>query len=191
VEESSIFAIELCARFDRAPDLVAALRRCITDHPRAVSLQQKWELCHRATRALYAHLGIVERGCWDYFDDTKKAGKDFSMWLRGMTTEEGARRAPSGAPDPYRGEPRYLTFTMAFLLVRPSPTDSAVSALCNIPETHLWRRDTFARILGGMGVINFASVKTDVLYLIPRDEDWGLTVDDLREEKFAYLRPLV
>ena len=29
------------------------------------------------------------------------------MWLGGMTTEEGARRQPSGKPDIYRGEPRY------------------------------------------------------------------------------------
>jgi hypothetical protein len=188
VEDSSIFAIELCARFDRAPDLVATLRSTITDHPQAVGLQQKWALYRRATEALLAHSGMIERGCWDYFDDTKKAGKDFSMWLKGMTTEEGSRRGPSGQPDPYRGDPRYLTFTMAFLLVRPSPTDDAVSRLCNIPEPDLWRRSTFERILSGMGVINFASVKTDVMYLIPRDEDWGLTVDDLREQKFEYLR---
>ena len=27
------------------------------------------------------------------------------------------------------------------------------------------------------------------MYLLPRDDDWGLTVDDMRE-KFAYLRPI-
>ena len=42
-----------------------------------------------------------------------------------------------------------------------------------------------------MGVVNFASGLSDVMYLLPRDDDWGLTVDDLREEKFAYLRPVV
>ena len=38
------------------------------------------------------------------------------------------------------------------------------------------------------GVVNFAFVKSDVFYLIPGDESWGLTMQDLQEEKFEYLR---
>jgi hypothetical protein len=188
---SSIFSIEVCARMDRAPDLLNSLRGAIQDQPAKVSYQQKWEQYRRASNALLANLGTIERGCWDYFENDEKAEKDFKMWLGGMTTEEGARKQPSGKLDIYRGEPRYLTFTMTFLMLRPSPCDRAFAQLCDIPEPHLWRRDVFGRILQGMGVVNFASVKSDVMYLLPRDDDWGLTVDDLREEKFAYLRPVV
>jgi hypothetical protein len=188
---SSIFSIEVAARLDRAPELLHVLRTAIQDQPAEVSYQRKWECYKRASDALLANLGVLERGCWDYFDTDEKAEKDFKMWLGGMTTEEGARRQPSGKPDIYRGEPRYLTFTMTFLLMRPSPTDRALYQLCDIPEPHLWRRDVFGRILAGLGVVNFASVKSDVMYLLPRDDDWGLTVDDMREEKFAYLRPIV
>jgi hypothetical protein len=188
---SSIFSIEVAARLDRAPALLPILRSAITEQPQALGLQHKWALYRRAAEALLGHLAILERGCWDYFDDEQRAKKDFDMWLGGMTTREGSRRAPSGRPDPYRGEPRYLTFTMTFLMVRPSPTDTAMAQLCDVPEPHLWRRDVFGRLLSGMGVINFASVRSDVMYLIPRDEDWGLTVDDLAEAKFEYLRPIV
>ena len=187
---SSIFSIEVAARLDRAPNLLPLLRSAIVEQPQAIGLHQKWLLYKRASDALLGHLGLIERGCWDYFDDDARAEKDFKMWLGGMTTEEGARRQPSGKPDPYRGEPRYLTFTMTFLIVRPSPTDHALSRLCEIPEQHLWRRDVFGRLLGGMGVINFASVRSDVMYLIPRDDDWGLTAAALAEEKFHYLRSL-
>ncbi len=41
------------------------------------------------------------------------------------------------------------------------------------------------------GVVNFASVRSDIMYLIPRDDDWGLTVADLSQPKFEYLRALV
>lgn len=185
---STIFSIEVAARLDRAPNLLPILRSAIQDQPDALGLHQKWQVYKRASEALLGNLGVIERGCWDYFDNDARAEKDFKMWLGGMTTEEGSRRAPSGRPDPYRGEPRYLTFTMTFLMVQGSPTDRAMSQLCNIPEAHLWRRDVFARILGGMSIINFASVKSDVMYLIPRDDDWGLTPDDLVQEKFHYLR---
>jgi hypothetical protein len=188
---SSIFSIEVAARLDRAPHLLPILRSAITEQPHTVGLHQKWQLYKRASEALLGNLGLIERGCWDYFDNDERAEKDFKMWLGGMTTKEGARQMPSGRPDPYRGEPRYLTFTMTFLLLRPSPTDRALAHLCNIPEQHLWRRDVFGRLLGGMGIINFASVKADVMYLIPRDDDWGLTASDLAEQKFHYLRQLV
>ena len=46
----------------------------------------------------------------------------------------------------------------------------------------------FQRILQGIGYLNFAAVKGDVIYLIPGDDDWGLTVQDLTDEKFEYLR---
>jgi hypothetical protein len=184
----SIFAIEIAARIDRAPGLLPILREAVAGQGPQMGLQQKWDTYKRASDALVGHLGHIERGCWDYFDDDARADSEFASWLSGMTTEEGARAHPSGRPDPYRGEPRYLTFTMAFLLVRPSKTDDAVRQLCDIPETHYWRRDVFARILGGLGVVSFASVKSDVMYLIPRDDDWGLTSDDLAKPQFGYLR---
>jgi hypothetical protein len=187
---SSIFSIEVAARLDQVPNLLPTLRSAITDQSMAVGLHEKWQCYRRATEALLGSIGAIERGCWDYFDNHQKAETDFKMWLGGMTTEEGARQQPSGKMDIYRGEPRYMTFTMTFLMVRPSPTDSAMERLCSIPQPHLWRRDVFGRILQGMGVINFASVKSDVMYLIPRDDDWGLTVDDLAQQKFHYLRML-
>ena len=35
------------------------------------------------------------------------------------------------------------------------------------------------------------SVKADVMYLIPRDDGWGLTAQDLQHQKFEYLREMV
>jgi hypothetical protein len=112
------------------------------------------------------------------------------MWTNGMVTEEGVRREPSGRADPYRSEPRYLTFTMALLIVQDTPTDRLLLDVCKIPEAALWRKETFARILRGMAQISFASVKSDVMYLIPRDDDWALTLQDLQAPKFEYLRVL-
>ena len=173
------------------PSLRHALRARILGHPEAATYDEKWNLYRGAAEELLPHLAHVERGCWDYFDDDARAQRDFKMWCDGMPTEEGARTAPSGQPDPYRGEPRYMTFTMAFLIVQGSPTDSAVSRLCEIPEQDLWRRDVFQRLLQGIGYINFASVKGDVIYVIPGDDAWGLTAEDLTATKFDYLRPVL
>ena len=188
--EHSIFAMEICLRLEPESPLRAALREVVSESPQQIGLQQKWQQYQRAAALLVDNLHIAERGCWDYFDNDKRARDDFEMWTNGMLTKEGVRPQPSGMPDPYRGDQRYLTFTMAMLLVQGSPSDRMMVQLCNIPEAQLWRKDSFARILRGLGQVSFASVKSDVIYLIPRDEGWGLTAQDLMAKKFEYLRTM-
>lgn len=186
----SIFAFEICARFEPGGRLHESLRALVTGAEPNPSLQAKWLYYKRVVDELLVALPLFTRGCWDYFDDDKRAKTDYDMWVGGMMTEEGARPAPSG-DDPYRGSARYLTWTMAFLMVNDSPTDLAIRELCNVPEAALWRRVTFDTILRGLGRLNFASIKSDVSYLIPRDTGWGLTDEDLAHQKFNYLRPIV
>jgi hypothetical protein len=186
----SVFALEVAARFEPGGRLHTELHRLLTSSPVNPTLQQKWLFYKHAVQELLVAMPLFHRGCWDYFDDDAKAKASYDQWVAGMVTEEGARPQPSG-DDPYRGSSRYLTFTMAFLIVNGSPTDDAVRDLCNIPEDRLWQRQTFQQILAGLGVLNFASIKSDVAYLIPRDTGWGLTDEDLAHQKFNYLRPVV
>ncbi len=192
----SIFALELCVRMDWGDPLRLALARTLEesvrgDPPPRLSLHAKWEQYRRLASLLLEAQGQWERGCWDYFDDDARALKDFEMWSQGMITEEGPRREPSAAVDPYRGgEGRFLTLTMALLLVQGSPADRMLNDLCRIPDSVMWRRESFAKLLRGLSSVSFASVKGDVVYLIPRDEGWGLTAADLDHPKFEYLRPL-
>jgi len=188
--EHSIFAMEVCARLVPESPLRAALAEVIQGVPERMNLHQKWQQHQRAAALLLDALPTATRGCWDYFDDDGRALGDYDMWTKGMVTEEGVRPEPSGLPDPYRGDARYLTFTLAMLIVQGSPTDRMMKELCNIPEASLWQRATFARILRGLAQVSFASVKSDVLYLIPRDDGWALTAQDLAATKFEYLRTL-
>lgn len=184
----SIFAIELCLRLEPGSTLRSELRELVVGHPALSGRQAQWEMLKRAADLLLSAQPLYERGCWDFFDQDDKAKRDYDMWSKGLTTREGAREAPSEGGDPYRGEPRYMTFTISLLLQQGTESERALAALCDIPEPFLWKQSTFVRILGGLGVVNFAFVKSDVLYLIPGEESWGLTLADLEDEKFDYLR---
>ena len=188
--QHSIFALEVCARLVPESPLRAAFADVIASAPANMNLHDKWVQYQRASQIIIESLGTCERGCWDYFNDDGRALKDYEMWTNGMVTEEGVRAQPSGRADPYRGEPRFLTFTMALLIVQDTPADKHMLDVCAIPEANLWRRETFARILRGMAHVSFASVKSDVMYLIPRDDEWALTLQDLQAPKFEYLRLL-
>jgi len=185
----SIMAIELCLPLESSAH--RTLRNLVAEHPERSGYHEKWQLYRSAAQTMVDNIEHVDRGCWDYFDDNSRAVRDYDMWVRGMTTEEGARTEPSGAVDPYRGGSRFMTLTMAFLMVFGSPSDIEMGALCSIAEPDLWKRSTFQRILNGLGALSFASVKSDVIYVIPRDAEWGLTEADLAGTKFEYLRRLV
>ncbi len=187
---TSLFALELCVRLVPGMPLRHALQQLVFMHPEHAGHQDRHVLYSQITDLLGHNLNLAERGCWEYFDDHQRAQSDYEMWSKGMLTEEGARTSPSGPPDPYRPEPRYLTFTIAMLLVQGSATDKMMKNVCHIPEPELWYRRTFGRILTGMRSISFASVRSDILYLIPGDEAWGLTLEDLATPKFEYLRPI-
>jgi hypothetical protein len=183
----SILAIELCLRLDPGSRAREELKDLVLSHPAASTPGLKWKMLGRAAQILLANLDLFEKGCWDFFDDDGRALSDYEMWSKGMITEEGARREPSGEPG---REPRFMTFTIALLMVQGTPAEREVARLCEVPERDLWKRATFERILRGLPRVNFASVKSDVLYLIPGDDRWGLTAADLEHTKFEYLREI-
>lgn len=189
----SIFAMEVCIRLQPHSTLPGELRMLVLTQPAASTYNDKFRLYRRAADLVLANLDSLAKGCWDYFDDDAKAQHDYKMWVDGMLTEEGARTLPSrqGGGDPYRAESAgYLTLTMAFLLMKGSQTDQQLAARCNVPEGQLWQRRVFERLLQFVPLINFASVKSDVIYVIPGDDHWALTAQDLAEPKFNYLRPI-
>jgi len=84
-----------------------------------------------------------------------------------------------------------MLVTLAFLLRSGSNSDATAAGCCNgLKEAEYWKRDTFARIAACVGWLNFASVESDVLYLVPGDDSYALTTEDLLSQNYHYLRSL-
>jgi hypothetical protein len=175
-------------RLELGGDLRGRLKGLVLSHPAQSTPGLKWHLLRSLSDLLLQNENLFEKGCWDFFDDDHRALRDYDMWFKGMTTEEGARTEPSG----WLGglEPRFMTFTIALLLAGGTRCARDLSRVCEIPEDSLWKKETFVAILRGLTRVNYAAVKSDVLYLIPGDESWGLTAKDLADQKFDYLRTL-
>lgn len=188
---NAILATELCFPMVPGDNLQAQLRGLIVQQPAQMRPGNKWEVYRALAGLLTERLPQAVSGCWDFFDDNDRAQRDHEMWFNGMYTREGSRRTASGPGDPYRGDGRFLTFTLSLLLDADSPSGLQLARHCAIPEAALWRRDTFRHVLSALPAISYASVRSDVAYVIPRDDGWGLTAEDLREPKFHYLRTIV
>lgn len=183
----SLFAMELCVPFSAGSWLHSELLQALPFDDRLLSPGMKWMKYQQAVRVLLRDLHRAERGCWDYFDEPERAHQEFEGWRDGMANAKGARASPHPlSPD----EPRYLTFTWALLLARNSPSDLTLRTACDVPESQLWTRATFAQILNAFGFVSFASVYADVACLVPRDIDLALTAQDLAQPKFDFLRQL-
>jgi hypothetical protein len=186
----NVFAIEVCLRLDPAITLRSRLHELIAGHPSGTTPRQKREQLQSICALLADHENLFEKGCWDFFDDDDRARRDYDMWSNGMITEEGARGESSGIPGYGEDEIRYMTFTIALLVAADTPCARDLARLCTFPESQLWERATFVQILRGLSRVDFAGVRSDVLYLIPGADTWGLTAADLTESKFEYLRPI-
>lgn len=192
----SIFALELCLCPPAGNPLAMQLGELVRRHPATTTPGAKWEMYRAARQLLANNLGYAVSGCWDFFDSDAKSLADYDMWTKGMTTEEGSRRSPrpdASANNMYRqqSEAAYITCTMSFLLQNGSFAERQLNNQCNIPDDRLWTRATFAHLLDKIGLLSFAVVKSDVFYVIPGDDRWALTADDMRDPKFEYLRPIV
>lgn len=186
----SVFALEVCMRLDPGGRLRDNLHSLITSHPETSEPWQKAELLRRVAELIEESQDQIEKGIWDFFDDDAKARRIFEDYAAPLKTERGARKEPSGRPE-REGEARYMTFTVAMLLVNGSSCERELAALCDTPEDRLWKRETFLKMLRAFLKVDYGVVKGDVLYLIPGDLGWGLTPADLAQSKFAYLRTVV
>ncbi len=185
---SSFFSLELCLRIEPGSTLLSDVRNLVLAQPPTASLNDKWQVAARLSELLLANVHHAERGCWEYFDDETKAQELWKDWSKVVETKQGARTSPSGPIDPYRGAPRWMTVTMAYLIVRDSPTDQHLRMVCNVSDARLWKRETFTVILSAIPQMSFASIRGDTMYMIPGDDEWGLTQEDLADAKFKYLR---
>lgn len=192
--EHAIFAMELCLPIDPTSSSHAELVRLFREQRDYCTADEKWHFYERVRQLLLRELPSARSGCWDFFYDDARARSDYDMWCNGMLTREGARTAPSGRPegDPFRGaaSPRFMTVTLAWLMVQARPSTMSLATTCEIQESELWKRHSFRRILERLGRVQFSAVKSDVFYVIPGDDAWGLTEEDLRAEKFQYLRAI-
>jgi hypothetical protein len=187
----TVFTVEVCARLDLSPALLDQLRPIVQGSPERLTREEAWRRHAAAADVLASFFDNVERGCWEYFDDETTAMSMFDDWCKPVLEQAIPRQGPSGIPDYRNPGPRFVLFTMVYLLARDSPSDLELRGASDIEEGNLWTRRTFRRLLGAVRALSFASVKSDCMYMTPRDHEWGLTLEDLAGSTYSYLRPLI
>lgn len=142
------------------------------------------------TAAMVSLVSSARSGYWDFIGDSDKAHAEFDDWCEDITL--AARLAKRDAANPFRSnaEGAFNVVTVAYLLLRGSPSALVAGEACDFEAPEFWKRRTFRDVLGCIPRLNFADVQADAAFIMPGSPDLGVPEHALQEKTFDYLRPL-
>ena len=151
-------------------------------HQRDLRVDDKRGLYGAVINLLQQMPGRLSLGFWDFIPDGKN---DFDEWASGL--EDDAQE--TWAPD--RGAVMdHVLVTMIFLLPEDGSSAELVGQRCDLPETDWMTLATFQRLFETVGMLRFASVRQDGLYVTPGGLDVAFSLRELQTEGYDYLLPI-
>jgi leucyl-tRNA synthetase len=129
-------------------------------------------------------------GYWDYLDDPQEAAEEFQTWVDeiegSMATEEEELAEEIDEVIRTSNRKDYVVATLLFLLDEPfRPADQVES------EDDAYLKETFISLVQGLTSIDPRHIQADGAYVVPGNEEDGVSEDDLYGPGWEHLRMLL
>jgi len=158
------------------------------------SLTEKRAFWKRLTAVLDEQVPAFEHGFWDLIRGGR-AEEEFEEWSSELEGALATEKEELGqAPDEINrisAEKRYVIVTLIFLVEEGSNADLTLGERCDMPESEYFTRTTFGRLIGTIPTLNFGNVEADAVYLVPGNDEDGLSDEDLHGGGYEYLKLLL
>jgi hypothetical protein len=156
------------------------------------SLADKRAFYKTITTILAGELYRYELAYWDYIADPARGESEFDTWcseLEGQVATEN-EEVGKAVDESFRlsAEREYVAVTVLFLLEAGGNSDTTVAARCDLPEAEWFHRDTLVKLVHTIPMLSFSSVKADAVYIVPGNDQDGLSFDDVHGGGWEYLR---
>src|SRR5439155_1724562 len=155
------------------------------------SLVEKRAFWKRVTAVLDEQVSAFDYGFWDLIRGGR-AGDECEEWSSEVEGAVATEKEELGdAPDEINrisADKRYVIATLIFLLEEGSNADMTLGERCDMPESEYFTRTTFGRLIGTIPMLNFANVEADAVYLIPGNDQDGLSDEDVHGGGYEYLK---
>jgi hypothetical protein len=156
---------------------------------------QKHSFYKRVSSVLQECLPGVEYGYWDYLTKTRDAESEFHSWVgeieASMATEEEEMGDEINDGTRLSGEKNYVAVSMVFLLEGDTLLEDFVSIIDSIGEDQYFDRDSFRKLLDAVNYIDFEYSFGDACFIMPGNEQDGLSFEDIHGEGWEYLKPVM
>ena len=129
-------------------------------------------------------------GYWEYVDEAEEAKEEFNTWIDEieslLATEEEDMGEAIDEIQRISNRKDYVVVTLAFLLDEPYKPATEVAS-----EDDAYLKETLVALVQGLGRIDPRTVQADAAYVVPGNEEDGLSEDDLYGPGWEYLRILL
>jgi hypothetical protein len=190
----TFFGIQVVIRVFPADSFRGQLQEIIGQSSSEQSLVEKRTFWKRFAAVLDEEVSAFDYGFWDLIRGGR-AEHEFEGWSSELEGAAATEREELGdAPDGINrmsSEKRYVIVTLLFLLEEGSNADLTLGHRCDIPKSEYFTRTTFGHLIGTIPMLNFANVEADAVYLVPGNDQDGLSEDDLQSGGYEYLKLLL
>lgn len=169
--------------------------RSSDDSPRA-----KFDFYNTIADALRENFFAAEYGFWD-MEEGDRAIETFGEWVDEISEaidadpDEMAEVPESGFEEPdidrISCEKNYIAVTALFLLERSSSNTKLYQMLASLGEESATDKYSFERLLDVFALIDFAHVAGDAVFVLPGNDEDGLSWEDIHGEGWEYLKPIL
>ena len=177
---STFFGIQVALKLSNSDPLRKELSEAVLEHSKASSIMDQRLLWSKIGRKLANASDAIEYGCWDLV--TKKAPEEYEDWASTL-------EAMAAWPEEHFGvEGDHLLVSVIALVIKGSNADQTLGTLCDIPKSKWHSLLAYKKLLGAMPQLNFFSVIGNGLYVAPRPDSPGFSMDVLSGEGFEHLK---
>jgi hypothetical protein len=190
----TFFGIQVVIRAFPVDSFRHQLHEIIAQSSTEQSLTEKRAFWKRLTAVLDEQVPAFEYGFWDLIRGNQAEG-EFEEWSSELEGALATEKEELGqAPDEINrisAEKQYVIVTLIFLLEEDSNADLTLRQRCDMPESEYFTRTTVGRLIGTVPMLNFGNVEADAVYLVPGNDQDGLSDEDLHGGGYEYLKPLL
>ena len=137
----------------------------------------------------------VEYAYWDYILKPIEAEEQFHGWINeieaNIAIEEYEMSEKTNEMRKLSNDKSYISVTMVFLLEGSEQLKQFVDIIESIPEDKIFSRNSTKKIIEAINYIDFEYSRGDACFLMPGNEEDGLSWEDIHSEGWEYLKSIV
>ena len=137
----------------------------------------------------------IEYAYWDYILKPTEAEDEFHGWINeieaNIATEEAEMGKEINEIHRLSNDKSYISVTMVFLLEGSERLKQFMDIIESIPDDETFFRNAIKKIIEAINYINFEYSYGDACFIMPGNEEDGLSWEDIHSEGWEYLKAIV
>ncbi|MFN3561338.1 MAG: hypothetical protein ACK4XM_05450 [Chloroherpetonaceae bacterium] len=192
--ESIFFGIQVAINAFGDEGLRSKVHRIIEESADDETPEEKRRFYKRLAALLVENQHFFEYGYWDVITDAEAAETEFENWVdeieASIATEEEEMGERINEMYRYSNSKYYVVITLCFLFENDRSLDRFFEVVDSIPEADYWRQETFGRLFAAINYFDFEFCLGDAAFIMPGNEEDGISMEDIMGEGWSYLKSL-